>query len=233
MEILECWEPAALAFVCRTLAEDYANRTAGLPDLFLWKKESATCKFVEVKGPGDNLQENQKVCDSMFIHARHFIYILYLQLWVAILLQANVDIEVCRVASSGPESKSISKPKSIPIPKPAVKLKAGIQTKLSPIKMRKHEDEAIIIDSGSDNPTQEVDYSQLDREPVDSEPETPRREEVKEEPTPRRSARQRAETKYRFDVPEEVREYLDAQVKVEVGGSGSSPKKRKRSDVSS
>lgn len=78
VEILECWEPAALALVCRTLAEDYVNRTAGLPDLFLWKKDSGTCKFVEVKGPGDNLQENQKVCGRLFIHANRFVYTFYL-----------------------------------------------------------------------------------------------------------------------------------------------------------
>ena len=63
-EILAYWEPAALALVCRTLAEDFVNRTSGVPDLFLWHGGKRECKFVEVKGPGDHLQENQKVSRS-------------------------------------------------------------------------------------------------------------------------------------------------------------------------
>ena len=50
-----------MSIICRTLLEDYANRTGGLPDLFVWHPTEKTCKFVEVKGPGDSLQENQKV----------------------------------------------------------------------------------------------------------------------------------------------------------------------------
>ena len=50
-----------LSSICRLFCEDYASRGAGLPDLFLWNHTKRTCKFVEVKGPGDTLQENQKV----------------------------------------------------------------------------------------------------------------------------------------------------------------------------
>ena len=64
VEILECWNYTALALVCKTLVEDYVNRTAGVPDLFVWNVAERKCKFVEVKGPGDNLQENQKVRDD-------------------------------------------------------------------------------------------------------------------------------------------------------------------------
>ena len=50
-----------LAAICRLLCEDYAARGAGVPDLLVWNANSRECKFVEVKGPGDSLQENQKV----------------------------------------------------------------------------------------------------------------------------------------------------------------------------
>jgi fanconi-associated nuclease 1 len=47
--------------MCQVIAEDYGNRTSGVPDLVIWNVAESTCKFVEVKGPGDSLQENQKV----------------------------------------------------------------------------------------------------------------------------------------------------------------------------
>jgi Fanconi-associated nuclease 1 len=58
---LQCLGGKALSVICRLLCEDYAGRRSGGPDLFLWNADSGDCKFVEVKGPGDNLQENQKV----------------------------------------------------------------------------------------------------------------------------------------------------------------------------
>jgi VRR-NUC domain len=35
-----------------------------VPDLVVWNAESGTIVFVEVKGPGDRPQENQKVCGN-------------------------------------------------------------------------------------------------------------------------------------------------------------------------
>lgn len=43
------------------LCEDYAGRAGGVPDLIIWNVQEGVCKFVEVKGPGDTVQENQKV----------------------------------------------------------------------------------------------------------------------------------------------------------------------------
>ena len=43
------------------MCEDYAGRTGGVPDLIIWHEEEQWAKFVEVKGPGDSVQENQKV----------------------------------------------------------------------------------------------------------------------------------------------------------------------------
>ena len=47
--------------ICQLICEDYAGRTGGVPDLIIWHEEEQWAKFVEVKGPGDSLQENQKV----------------------------------------------------------------------------------------------------------------------------------------------------------------------------
>lgn len=57
----QCLGGDGLATICQLLCEDYASRTSGVPDLIVWNAEEETSKFVEVKGPGDNLQENQKV----------------------------------------------------------------------------------------------------------------------------------------------------------------------------
>lgn len=61
MGIRQCIGGQALSVICRVLCEDYTFGTSGGPDLFLWNVEKRTCKFVEVKGPGDTLQENQRV----------------------------------------------------------------------------------------------------------------------------------------------------------------------------
>ncbi|KAG8694499.1 hypothetical protein FRC09_009804, partial [Ceratobasidium sp. 395] len=82
LEIADCLGGHALATICRLLAEEYANRGGGVPDLFVWNHAEKTCKFVEVKGPGDNLSETQKV-------------------WIDVLLGAGVDVEVCRVYEVG------------------------------------------------------------------------------------------------------------------------------------
>lgn len=47
--------------ICQLFCEDYAGRSSGVPDLIVWKMEKGICKFVEVKGPGDSPQPNQKV----------------------------------------------------------------------------------------------------------------------------------------------------------------------------
>ncbi|KAH7909857.1 VRR-NUC domain-containing protein, partial [Hygrophoropsis aurantiaca] len=89
VQIVNCIGGKALAVICRVLCEDFAGRCSGGPDLFLWNAEKGTCKFVEVKGPGDTLSENQKI-------------------WIDVLLRAPVPVEVCHVAERGliPEEKS-------------------------------------------------------------------------------------------------------------------------------
>ncbi|EGN95749.1 hypothetical protein SERLA73DRAFT_76815 [Serpula lacrymans var. lacrymans S7.3] len=82
IEIVTCLGGTALSVICRLLCEDYAGRGSGGPDLFIWDAQKTLCKFVEVKGPGDSLQENQKV-------------------WIDVLLRASVAVEVCRVKEEG------------------------------------------------------------------------------------------------------------------------------------
>ena len=67
-----------MATICRLFCEDYKGRRSGGPDLFIWNAEKQLCKFVEVKGPGDTPQENQK-------------------LWFDGLLRANAAVEICKV----------------------------------------------------------------------------------------------------------------------------------------
>ena len=67
-----------MSTICKLFCEDYKGRRSGGPDLFIWKAEQQLCKFVEVKGPGDTPQENQKF-------------------WFDALLRANAAIEICKV----------------------------------------------------------------------------------------------------------------------------------------
>ena len=67
-----------MSTICKLFCEDYKGRRSGGPDLFIWKPEQQLCKFVEVKGPGDTPQENQK-------------------LWFDALLRANAAVEICKV----------------------------------------------------------------------------------------------------------------------------------------
>jgi fanconi-associated nuclease 1 len=75
-----------LSTICKLFCEDYKGRRSGGPDLFIWKAEEQLCKFVEVKGPGDTPQENQK-------------------LWFDALLRANAAVEICKVVDIATDNK--------------------------------------------------------------------------------------------------------------------------------
>jgi Fanconi-associated nuclease 1 len=73
-----------------------------VPDLFIWKPKEQKFKFVEVKGPGDTPQENQRF-------------------WFDSLLRADADVEICKVidsANSSNESKNKKKRKWKTCPSP-------------------------------------------------------------------------------------------------------------------
>lgn len=58
---VKCFDGKSLALICCVLCEDYTHRSSGVPDLLIWNAATPSVKFVEVKGPGDTLMENQKV----------------------------------------------------------------------------------------------------------------------------------------------------------------------------
>jgi Fanconi-associated nuclease 1 len=94
--------------LCRVLCEDYAQRGSGVPDLFIWNYAEKHCKFVEIKGPGDRLQENQKVRISFGRQAECTIFKDVYQLWIDVMQRAEVKVEVCHVEEQG---KSTTKTK--------------------------------------------------------------------------------------------------------------------------
>ncbi len=67
-----------MGIICQLFCEDYEGRRSGAPDLFVWHVAERKCKFVEVKGPNDRPQENQKY-------------------WFDALLRAKADVELCKV----------------------------------------------------------------------------------------------------------------------------------------
>ncbi|KAK0482662.1 VRR-NUC domain-containing protein [Armillaria novae-zelandiae] len=90
LEIVQCFKGESLATICHLFCEDYGGRSSGAPDLIVWKPEDRECKFVEVKGPGDRLQENQK-------------------LWCDALQRAEVEVQLCHVVDVYGKAKRINK----------------------------------------------------------------------------------------------------------------------------
>ncbi|KAL4941906.1 hypothetical protein BDV06DRAFT_193369 [Aspergillus oleicola] len=80
LEIASCFSGEALAAICKIMAQEYAARGGGVPDLFLWRcdKENVKgeVKFVEVKSGNDRLSDTQR-------------------LWIHVLLGAGVRVELC------------------------------------------------------------------------------------------------------------------------------------------
>ena len=119
-----------------------------MPDLIVWK--DGVCKFVEVKGPGDRLQENQKVDFSVFLfHMR--LSLPFSKLWSDTLLRANTEVEVCKVLDAAKPVKST----------PKRKRKSKTPASTSTSTRRK-----AAADTYSED---EQDYDQLDRHPESEE----------------------------------------------------------------
>ncbi|KAJ7072693.1 VRR-NUC domain-containing protein [Mycena amicta] len=90
LEIVECFGPHVLASICRLFCEDYAGRSSGVPDLIIWNAETKEFKFVEVKGPGDSLHDNQK-------------------LWCHALITADCQVELLHVMEAKDMEKKQAK----------------------------------------------------------------------------------------------------------------------------
>lgn len=97
VEIVRCFRGEALATVMLTMAQEYAARGGGVPDLFLWRpvveekgsgggggEDGGVTKgevmFVEVKSENDRLSETQR-------------------LWCDVLLGAGVRVELCHAVA--------------------------------------------------------------------------------------------------------------------------------------
>ncbi|KAL4951583.1 hypothetical protein BDW69DRAFT_169747 [Aspergillus filifer] len=80
LEIASCFSGEALAAICKIMAEEYAARGGGVPDLFLWSVERKEVRFVEVKSGNDRLSDTQR-------------------LWIHVLLGAGVKVELCNAVA--------------------------------------------------------------------------------------------------------------------------------------
>lgn len=93
VEIAECFAGGALTAVCKVLAQEYAQRGGGIPDLVLWKSSDlgpgfrpgeggkrGEVRFVEVKSENDRLSDTQR-------------------LWIQVLVGAGVGVEVCNAVA--------------------------------------------------------------------------------------------------------------------------------------
>jgi Fanconi-associated nuclease 1 len=98
LEIVRCFRGEALGVIMLTMAQEYAARGGGVPDLFLWRMlpgeknggEEAMAvpvgaaegevMFVEVKSENDRLSETQR-------------------LWISVLLGVGIRVELCHAVA--------------------------------------------------------------------------------------------------------------------------------------
>ncbi|KAL1944729.1 hypothetical protein VTO73DRAFT_3159 [Trametes versicolor] len=171
-----------LAIICKLMCEEYAARTGGVPDLILWHPTDNTTKFVEVKGPNDSLQENQKV-------------------WIDVLSRAGVEVELCHVHEEGSTptkvKEALIKAEAKSKKTPAKSRKTPLKRK-APAKKRKRgeEEESLPQFLASDEET--TDYDELDKtsEVEEASPAKKQRKIVDEpeSPTAQKVARRQSQT---------------------------------------
>ncbi|KAI2638038.1 VRR-NUC domain-containing protein [Xylaria nigripes] len=81
LELANCFNGAALATVCKVLAQEYGQRGGGIPDLFLWRIEPIKeCMFAEVKSANDRLSDTQR-------------------LWIHVLTGAGLRVALCNAVA--------------------------------------------------------------------------------------------------------------------------------------
>ncbi|MCJ1291370.1 hypothetical protein MMC34_002913 [Xylographa carneopallida] len=82
-QIVRCFRGEALSAVCMVLAQEYAQRGGGVPDLFLWREDgegTGEVCFAEVKSENDRLSDTQR-------------------LWINVLMGAGVRVELCNAVA--------------------------------------------------------------------------------------------------------------------------------------
>lgn len=80
LEIVGCFDGAALATVCKVMAQEYRVRGGGIPDLFLWDPVKKKVLFSEVKSENDRLSDTQR-------------------LWIHVLTGAGIRVELCNAVA--------------------------------------------------------------------------------------------------------------------------------------
>lgn len=81
LELVDCFDGAALAAVCKVMAQEYGQRGGGLPDLILWRTEpKKEVMFAEVKSANDRLSDTQR-------------------LWIHVLTGAGVRVALCNAVA--------------------------------------------------------------------------------------------------------------------------------------
>jgi len=87
-ELVSCFDGAALAAVCKVMAQDYKSRGGGVPDLVLWRTTAAgsddadkrEIMFSEVKSANDRLSDTQR-------------------LWIHVLTGAGIRVALCNAVA--------------------------------------------------------------------------------------------------------------------------------------
>lgn len=88
LEIARCFPGQALGTIMQVMAQEYAARGGGVPDLFLWKPpsedgaEAGDVMFAEVKSINDRLSDTQR-------------------LWISVMLGAGIKVELCHAVAEG------------------------------------------------------------------------------------------------------------------------------------
>ncbi|KAJ8124697.1 hypothetical protein O1611_g8943 [Lasiodiplodia mahajangana] len=81
LELADCFDGAALATVCKVMAQEYGQRGGGIPDLILWRIEpQKECMFAEVKSANDRLSDTQR-------------------LWIHVLTGAGLRVALCNAVA--------------------------------------------------------------------------------------------------------------------------------------
>ncbi|KAI1114374.1 VRR-NUC domain-containing protein [Nemania sp. NC0429] len=81
LELAECFDGAALATICKVMAQEYGQRGGGIPDLILWRTEpQKECMFAEVKSANDRLSDTQR-------------------LWIHVLTGAGLRVALCNAVA--------------------------------------------------------------------------------------------------------------------------------------
>lgn len=86
VELVNCFDGAALAAVCKVMAQEYRARGGGVPDLVLWRpgegdeRPRGEVMFAEVKSANDRLSDTQR-------------------LWIHVLTSAGVRVALCNAVA--------------------------------------------------------------------------------------------------------------------------------------